>query len=574
MIKSLRWRLQIWHAVILAVVLTLFGGYSYALQWQSRLQQVDAELDRTAGIVISRLRWGYRRVNDNNNRPDGNRNRRRPPELPGAASDERLEESVPVGTALTTVAMASVADDRSTNSTGESSETERPPGDRSSSGEAKSNETSANNDESRDNRRRGSGRSGRFGRNLRMEWRGISFPDDMLNPPDQEMTSPIYFAIWNSSGELLQRSQAAPELAYPRPELTESERDQRSAIIMRSARLLDGRREVVQTIGWGEFYHTIVVGRSLADEVVSQHRFLLLIVAAGLAILVVGMLGGGWLTSRAIQPLTNMSQTAASISATNLDARIDVLDTDTELGQLATVLNQTFDRLQAAFEQQVRFTADASHELRTPVSILLAQTQMALSKSRSDEDYREALDSCRRAALRMKSLTESLLSLARFDSVDAAEKSAVDVHRLIDDAVELLKPIAHEHDVTVTTNGMPCEVSGDAEQLSQLLMNLISNAIRYNRPHGRVKVDLTREDETAVITINDTGLGISSDDLPHVFERFYRIDKARTRAAGGSGLGLSIAKAIVQSHGGEITVDSEPDVGTTVTVKLPCGETA
>ena len=317
-----------------------------------------------------------------------------------------------------------------------------------------------------------------------------------------------------------------------------------------------------------------MVGRSLADEVVSQHRFLLLIVAAGLAILVVGMLGGGWLTSRAIQPLTNMSQTAASISATNLDARIDVLDTDTELGQLATVLNQTFDRLQAAFEQQVRFTADASHELRTPVSILLAQTQMALSKSRSDEDYREALDSCRRAALRMKSLTESLLSLARFDSVDAAEKSAVDVHRLIDDAVELLKPIAHEHDVTVTTNGMPCEVSGDAEQLSQLLMNLISNAIRYNRPHGRVKVDLTREDETAVITINDTGLGISSDDLPHVFERFYRIDKARTRAAGGSGLGLSIAKAIVQSHGGEITVDSEPDVGTTVTVKLPCGETA
>lgn len=568
MIKSLRWRLQIWHAVILAVVLTLFGGYSYALQWDSRLQQVDAELDRTAGIVMSRLRWGYRRVRD-----DDERDRRRPPPLNRPAALQPVQPTTvraslnlsPHGQVAATLANRS-ADEPNASKPGNDNRTSRESSDRS-------RESSRNrNDNDRDGRRRGSGRGDRFGRDMRWEWKGISYPDDMLNPPDDETNAPIYFSIWNASGELLQRSQAAPSMPYPGPDASERESESREPVLTRTTRIIDGRREVVHAVGWGGFIHTIVVGRSLTDETAAQHRFLMLIIGAGSAFLGVGMLGGWWLTTRAIRPITAMSRTASSISATNLAARIDVRDTDTELGQLASVLNQTFDRLQTAFEQQVRFTADASHELRTPVSILLAQTQMALSKPRADEEYREALDSCRRAALRMKLLTESLLSLARFDSNGAdAERGSVELKSLIDDTVELLQPVAAEHEVTVKARGGPLSVEGDGNQISQMLMNLISNAIRYNRPRGRVDVELQRQDDSAVIDIRDSGMGISADDLPHVFERFYRIDKARSRAIGGSGLGLSIAHAIVLAHGGEITVDSEVDVGTTVTVKLPVG---
>ncbi|MEX0724736.1 MAG: ATP-binding protein [Planctomycetaceae bacterium] len=584
MIKSLRWRLQIWHAVILAVVLSLFGGYSYALQWESRMQQVDAELDRTARRVIYRLRfWAYspefpsrrpRSLSDST--PPGN-NRGRPNVLPGSAA-ANPGEAKSTAASLVNAAIARSPRGAVPALNGQAAPAGRnknPAPSAENAGDSRSNEGRWRPDNLSDgDGRRGSRRNARpdFPPDTTWKYNGIRVTEDMWNVPEDETTSPLYFAIWNSQGELLQKSEAAPVISYPglhRPSADSEQRRSQPEI----TRIQDGRREVVYAVvaGWTGIEHNVVVGRSITDEMAAQQRFLLLLIGAGSMILVVGMLGGGWLTSRAIQPITVMSRTASSISATNLKARIDVHDTDTELGQLGTVLNQTFDRLQSAFEQQVRFTADASHELRTPVSILLAQTQMALSKPRSDEDYREALDSCRRAALRMKSLTESLLSLARFDTTDAAtEQTPVELHSLIDDAVDLLQPVLAEHGVAVSSSGGPCTVVGDANQLSQLLMNLISNAIRYNRPRGRVDVRLQREDANAVIVIQDTGMGIATDDLPHLFERFYRIDKARSRAAGGSGLGLSIARAIVESHGGEIAVESELDVGTTVTVTLPC----
>ncbi len=545
MIKSLRWRLQIWHAVILAVVLTLFGAYGYALQWHSRLQQVETELDRTAGIVISRLRRGYAPFRPFS-RPPGNP--RDPATCPLSSNSpaERLQ-AIPV----------SAEDSKSPSADSPTSGGPSPP----TSPSAPTPAINADDDRGRDRDRGTGGRGGRgrFG-NWTWTWRGVEISEDLLNPPDASNRSPIYFLIWNSRGELLEKSKWAPDVPFP------NLHNESSRIPMRITRQREMEREVIHVAGFGM---NVLVGRSLTQEVATQQRFLMLLIGAGISVLLVGMLGGWWLTTRAIHPITLMARTASTISAQSLDARIDIHETDTELGQLAGVLNQTFDRLQSAFEQQVRFTADASHELRTPVSILLAQTQTALSKTRSDEDYRDALESCRRAALRMKSLIESLLALARHDtSAPAKEFGPVELSSMAGEIVSLLKPLADERDITVELRAEPCTVRGNADQLSQLLINLVSNAIRYNRNGGDVEVTIEARDARAVISIRDTGVGIDAADLPHVFERFFRVDKARTRDIGGSGLGLSICYAIVQAHSGEIHIDSDVNVGTTVTVKL------
>ncbi|MFN0196646.1 MAG: sensor histidine kinase [Planctomycetaceae bacterium] len=547
MIKSLRWRLQIWHAVILAVVLTLFGAYGYALQWHSRLQQVDTELDRTAGIVISRLRRGYAPF-----RPFS-----RPAVNPRDSATGPLSSNSPVE--RLSAKLSSEVDSKLSSSGPSASGASLP----STSPSLPVPINDADDDRGKD-WDRGTGRDGRGGRgrsrNWTWTWRGVEISEDLLNPPDASNRAPIYFLIWNSRGELLEKSKWAPDVPFP------NLHNESSRIPMRITRQREMEREVIHVAGFGM---NVLVGRSLTQEVATQQRFLMLLIGAGVSVLMVGMLGGWWLTTRAIHPITLMARTASTISAQSLDARIDIHETDTELGQLAGVLNQTFDRLQSAFEQQVRFTADASHELRTPVSILLAQTQTALSKMRSVDDYRAALESCRRAALRMKSLTESLLALAHQDTTATAKEfQAVELSSMAGEIIALLRPLADERDISIERRGEPCSVSGNPEHLSQLLTNLLSNAIRYNRMGGKVDVTIESQDAQAVISIRDTGVGIDAADLPHVFERFFRVDKARTRDIGGSGLGLSICYAIVQAPGGEIHIDSEIDVGTTVTVKL------
>jgi heavy metal sensor kinase len=253
-----------------------------------------------------------------------------------------------------------------------------------------------------------------------------------------------------------------------------------------------------------------------------------------------------------------------------LSERIDPARVDRELEGLARVLNATFERLEAAFDRQARFTADASHELRTPLAVLRSQAQLALSRTRSAEDYRKTIEECLRAAERMAALVEGLLTLARADAgkLDLRHEP-VDLKRITADALTQMRPFADGLGITVAAKLAPADVLGDPTRLGQVVTNLVTNAVRYNKPGGQVRVHLATVDGQAVLKVEDTGYGIPEADWPHIFERFYRVNKDRSRLSGGSGLGLAICKSIVEGHGGAITFISVVDKGTTFAVRVP-----
>jgi heavy metal sensor kinase len=287
----------------------------------------------------------------------------------------------------------------------------------------------------------------------------------------------------------------------------------------------------------------------------------------------IGLCGGWLLSLRATRPIRAISQTARAISASDLSRRITVDQTDSELGSLALTLNDTFDRLQVAFDRQIRFTADASHELRTPLSVIHSQAELSLSRERTAPEYKQSLETCLRAAKRMKSLVESLLVLARadagklvlnvehFDLVAAAEECAA-----------MVAQRAGERHVSVELHTSPVEINADRTKIMQLITNLLANAIQYNQEGGKVTLTIAPGVECAeevVISVADTGVGISPEDQAQVFERFFRADKARSRDLGGSGLGLAICRSITEAHHGTITFTSQLGQGTTFTVRLP-----
>lgn len=310
----------------------------------------------------------------------------------------------------------------------------------------------------------------------------------------------------------------------------------------------------------------VVVGRSIAALRAELDAFLTAIVVAGAAVLAFALAGGWFLASRALRPIAKISEKAAEISAKDLSKRIDLVEVESELGTLTCTLNTTFQRLEEAFDRQARFTADASHELRTPLSILLAECESALKRERTAPEYRESLETCVRAARRMKAVVDSLLTLARADAgVLKLEKERFDLKPMVEETAAMLRPLAEERGVTLSVAAEPMEFEGDRGLLREVFTNLISNAIRYNRPGGRVEIAL-RNGRT--LTVADTGMGIAEKDRPHIFERFYRVDKARSREQGSSGLGLAITRWIVEAHGGTIAFASREGEGTTFTVQL------
>jgi heavy metal sensor kinase len=315
---------------------------------------------------------------------------------------------------------------------------------------------------------------------------------------------------------------------------------------------------------------SIVVGRSTRKEHEDLRAFAWQLALAGIVVLGVGLVGGWFVSARILRPVAAISATASAISATNLSERIATEKVDRELEDLARVLNATFERLQAAFERQVRFTADASHELRTPLAILRSHVELSLSRPRTPEEYQRTLETCLRAAGRMTALVEGLLTLARADAgkIDL-QRRPVDLKPIVEETLALLRPLAEDRRVSLNAALVSVEVNGDSLRLAQVVTNLVSNAIQYNRPGGQVFVQLATEPEAVVVTVKDTGCGIPEEDQAHLFERFYRVDKARSRASGGSGLGLAICRSIVEAHGGTIGFTSALNQGTTFEVRLP-----
>ena len=535
MIRSLRWRLQAWHAVVLTVVLSIFGVVVYHLLWTTRLQQIDAELNRTAEVLTSRLRRLFPKSQLRNWRP--------PMELPIVLEQEWLRSL--------------------TGSAGAESEVEPSP-------RMPPNSVAASLDE---DPKSGEGL-------LDQEFVRWPFPtagsdwdtasnagNDPWLPEDYSKLFegedlPWYYVVWDRNGVILQRSSFAPTVPF-----TNFYKGWNS-LPQREVRLRDDwQREVIHITSFGNH---VLVGRSIQDAAISQRSSAWLLAACGWAVLTLGVAGGGWLSGRTLRPIAAMSVMAKSISVENLSQRIDLAETDNELGQLAHVLNQTFDRLQSAFEHQLRFTADASHELRTPLAVIMSQTELSLSKPRSSDEYRAALETCQRASRRMKSLIDSLLLLARFDAGHPdLQWHALDLAEVARESVEVLRPLADARKITLTNETTSLSLVGDRERLGQVVTNLLANAIRYNQEGGRVDVRVERVNGHAVVSVWDNGIGIAAEELPNIFRRFYRVDKARTRSDGGSGLGLAICQSVVEAHGGELTARSEPQQGTTLEVRLP-----
>ena len=394
-------------------------------------------------------------------------------------------------------------------------------------------------------------------------------------------TNSFYFVMWQCEGKEFARSTNAPaDVPMPQsPEPVEASlRDRREAPEapakpapapgMFSA--LRTRAEFRETFRFTPFGDCFLVGHSMAPDLAAMRRLTMWLVVAGSAVLVLGLAGGWWLASRAIRPIEDISATALKIAGGDLSQRIDAADTESELGRLAAVLNSTFARLEAAFAHQSRFTSDASHELRTPVSVILSQAQTALSRDRSGEEYREALEACQRAALRMRRLTESLLALARLDAgQEPMKRERFDLARVARECVELVRPLAAERGLLMECALPGVECVGDPERIAQVATNLLSNAIHFNRDRGEVKISVGAENGSVLLAVTDTGAGIPPEDLPHIFERFYRVDKSRSRVQGRTGLGLAICKAIIDAHSGTVEVRSELGRGSTFTVKLP-----
>ncbi len=504
--QSIKWRLQIWYGLILVAVLAGFGFTAYRLESNQQFDHIDNELHRRFGVLANSLR-------------------RPPPHRPGFDFDRPPPGSM-----------------------------DQPP-DRDMPA-SPGNAMNAFNDMSGNH----------------------PLPAFHLSPEDAhffEAADPhaFYFKITRLSthGPVeIASSTNFPiepaEVHYPSP---------MPANMMVLPRLnpqpprintYKNYRETSEILPSGEW---IQVGCSIAPELHELKLTALRLAVIGGVILLFGLAGGWWLVGRALRPITDISLAATKISGGNLSERINIAEAESELGQLANVLNSTFARLETAFAQQKQFASDAAHELRTPVSVILTQTQTTLNRERDAAGYKQTVEACQRAAQRMRRLIETLLALARLDAgQEAMKRLPFDLSSTVEEAIAMVKPLAQERGMKIDAELEPLEMKGDSERLAQVATNLLANAIQYNRTDGTVHVQIKQENGLAVLTVADSGKGISPADLPHVFERFYRADKSRT-GAGNTGLGLAICQAIVAAHAGTIEVSSRENVGTTFTVRLP-----
>jgi len=333
----------------------------------------------------------------------------------------------------------------------------------------------------------------------------------------------------------------------------------------------NGARAAVDRVTLGGQNYLVLAVQPL-DEVVADLAVLRRVLLLALPLLLgLAGIGGYWLTSRNLAPLASMAAQARSITHSNLETRLDIGGAAEELAVLAASFNELLSRLDQSFDHMRRFVADASHELRTPISIIRGEADVALSHDRGAAEYQQALAVILDESRRLSRLVDDLLNLARADA--GRVKLQVEefyLNDLLAECCRSAQTLAGARRVAIDCPSH-CDVAfrGDEELVRRMVMNLVDNAIRYTPEGGRVTVALEARNGGVAIRVSDTGAGIAPDAVPHVFERFYRGDKARSRQDGGFGLGLAIVKWIAESHHGAVELASAPGAGSTFTVTLP-----
>lgn len=307
--------------------------------------------------------------------------------------------------------------------------------------------------------------------------------------------------------------------------------------------------------------------RPMHDELSTVMNIML---TAGPLAIAAALLGGYWLAQRALSPVDNMATIAQQINGTRLADRIAIVNPSDELGHLARTFNSMLDRLQRAVEQLRRFTADAAHELRTPLAVLQTESEVALRSEGTIEDYRRVAEVTLLETKRLGKLAERLLLLSRLDGdLPSLPHEEVPLGALVADVVDQFQPLAESQRIAIQVETISeLTIQGDDIQLSQLVFNLIENAVKFTRPDGVVTIKLQPAGNHVRLTVTDTGIGIAQADLLHVFERFYRAAQSRSGRS-GAGLGLAICRAIAEAHSGRIGIESSIGQGTCVWVELP-----
>lgn len=374
---------------------------------------------------------------------------------------------------------------------------------------------------------------------------------------------PFYYIYWDGFGNRAVSSRSAPpDVPYP------TVREQIGTLQTDHGDRLRG--EFLERYQFQPPSGCYLVGRSLRGIRSDLQSFAWFLAGIGTTVMLVGIAVGWKIANAAMRPVQEISSTAARISSGDLSERIQVRENESELGSLAATLNDAFSRLEAAVELQARFTSDAAHELRTPISVILAETQLIKPAPGSPEEQSFAV--CRRAAQRMHQLIESLLDLAKVEgNAQVLKCEPCNLADIGSDALEIMRLLASERQITLSGDLKPASCKADPERILQIVLNLLANSLKFCPAGARIEVKTSLSQSSASLSVTDTGPGIPPDDLPHVFERFYRGDKSRARSTGGTGLGLAICKSIAEAHGGKLTAESVLGNGCTFTLKLPAG---
>ncbi len=373
--------------------------------------------------------------------------------------------------------------------------------------------------------------------------------------------SKYFFQIRSRNGDTLEKSMSLGDMSLPyNGELNKCMNVRVNGMMLRLVNYWDKDLKIV-----------IQVAYDVQREHGIMMNFMYVTLAAIVLVMLISSIGGYLISLKALKPIDELSRRIDKISNENLSQRIDLKRIPDELEGLVEAFNNMLERLEEAFNQQKRLISDVSHELKTPVSVILMQAELALKKERSASAYREALSTIKSAAHVVSELIEKMLFMAQLESkYSAIAVKECNVKEIIGDVLSILKTQAAARNITIVADVEDCIARCDRLTMVEVFLNLVDNAIKYNRENGKVTIRCEKvETDKVRILIEDTGIGIEKDQLSRIFEAFYRVDKSRSKQKEGFGLGLSIVRKILQLNGGTINIKSTPGKGTTVEVILP-----